>query len=687
MFELPAAPSMMADPTASPKPNHHPLLTDDVETTTSTRHDDATPANVKSGNIVTSDNGVTSNPNEPLTDVTEPSPKTGETAHVEPAAGQQYEDLVSKIQTLESMLARVDNVVRKELVEPLNDVDLSFDDMSDDDPDHFRMEKELIDYLRQQNTYMRESSYIFRSTRRIRRRRREAQNRMRSSNEKKVPDNEATVNAEVELKATIAARRAEVLANNIPATSLRTTWAQFQSASSRSHLAWQMERRNESIINPFELLVGEPESTLIGTRERRPAPRSGPVNPADVRAPGEAPLPERILFHSPELIGILIDIHENGDFGDDEDLLGILRPLKMLVYFERQLRDYATSLQAKEVDAVREDGSTATLKDDVEDDSRTSDKESENNSSDDWSIEQDNSVRLMHIRCLLDFIDNEVNTRKENLRSGRCEKLTFSDLWYLFQPGFEVIDQDNKQAYRVVRVVMPKHNTMSPWERFRRFNDDDEENLEKPARIHCIYIDFDGEKIGPVSRTFEIPRFDQEKLIEALPIYPLWMVPEADFRDRLAERGQMLWDVIQVKPMYYTGHTIDTREEADSQVMIDFSEAMIHAYENEKEWKPRVDFIPTSFEEPDTSREKKRCRASCCYGQFIHDDSYVEVKQTEEFIKSQLERSTGERSSLMIYPQTIGEILEADSTPNRDELVLMSYRAFGFILRSRKWGE
>lgn len=663
---------MMADPEAPPNPKHRLLETEAVETTLSPVEGIATAANAESGNIATSDSGVASNPKGPVTGITEPNPQTGEG----PAAAQQYEDLVSKVQALENMLARVDNVVQKELFVPPVDGDRNpdFDDVSDVEELH------LEDELRE---FMAESSYLFRTMRRHQRRRKWDRKQKRTV-EKRMHYTEERVDTQAELRAAIAARRAELLANNIPATGLRTTWAQFQSLSG---LDWLTERQKESIINPFELLIGEPESALIGTRERKPTPRSIPVNTADARRPGETPLPERILFHSAELIGVLSDIHDAEVFDADNTLPGILRPFKMLVYYEKQLRDHAASLEAKAVDVVSEGGPVADLKDEVGDGNHTSDKESENDSSHDGSIEQDNSVRLMHIRCLLDFIDNEVNARKEYLRSGRCEKITFSDLWYLFQPGVEVIDQDNKQAYRVVRVVMPKHNTISPWERFRRVNEDGEDDLEKSAKIHCIYIDFDGEKIGPVSKTFEIPRFDQEKLIEALPIYPLWMVPEAGYRDKLAERGKMLWDVIQVKPMYYTGHTIDTREEADSQVMIDFSEAMIYAFEQEISWKPRVDFIPTSFEESDTDRGKKYCRAACCYGQTIHDDSYVEIRQTEEFIKSQLERNTGERSSLMIYPQTIGEILDAKSTPNRDELVLMSYRAFGFILRSRKWGE
>ncbi|KAG6361066.1 hypothetical protein INS49_009287 [Diaporthe citri] len=614
-------------------------------------------------------------------------PVPGPKANVDSAAVQQHEDLVSTIEKLENMLARVDKVVQKELVEPLIDGDQGIDDMSDDENDGFFAEMELRDYLRQQNASLRESTYLYRSLSQLNNMRRDRRNKMRPSLGKTMPDDQAAVDAEAELRATMDAQLAEMLANGIPATGSRNTWAQFQSiAPPISRLGWQGDRRKESIINLFELLVGEPESTLVGSRERNPAPRSMPVNTADARAPGETPLLERILFHSLELTGILVNV-SGGMFyrGDIGCLPGIIRPFKMLVYYEKQLRDYAASLQAGDA-AVGEDSPIVTLKDDVGA-SRTSETGRENNSSDEGVIERDNSVRLLHIRCLLDFIDNEVNARKEHLKSGHCKKVTFSDLWYLFQPGIEVIDQDNKQAYRVVRVMMPKHNTISPWECFRSFKSQDgEENLEKSAKIHCIYIDCDGEEIGPVLRTFEIAQFDQEKMIEALPIYPLRMVREAGFRDRLVERGKMLWAVIQVKPMYYAGHTIDIREEADSQVMIDFREALIHASEHDKEWKPHVDVTPTSFEEV-VDPEKKYCHSVCCYGQVIHDESYVEVKQTEEFIQSQLERSLGDRASLMLYPQTIGEILDANSTPNKDELILMSYRAFGFILRSRKWAQ
>ena len=496
-------------------------------------------------------------------------------------------------------------------------------------------------------------------------------------------------------------------ADGTSATGLHVPWEEFRGAN-------RWNREVDVLVNPFELLIGEPDVTLSrlannakrGSESRKPAPRSLPSKSIGGIEPRDGPLPERILIHSKEILEILNYISEGSIVIHSHLVTSILRPFKMLAYYEHQIHEHAATLEAKfgqsaaanSEAALKTPGSSGEApkdedprtksdkasKDGVSDDS--SDSGSDNSSDDntkDSSEKRESFTALLHMRCLLEFLDNVILAKKNHLMSQQYGSVTFSDIWYLFQPGTEVIDQDNKQAYRVLRVTMPKHKVFSLFSWLRGAESEGAE--EKPAMVHCIYIDFDGEKIGPVAKVFDIQRFDQAKPIKSLPIYPLRMVMEVGFRDGLIKRGKMLWDVIQIKPMYYKRYTIETREEADSQVMIDFNEALSHAQEHGKDWEPKVDFISTTTEE--TKEDNSGCEANCCRDQAVHDDSYIDDKQEEDFIKSLLVDATAERRSLIIYPSPLREMLVSKRTPIEDEFAIMSYRVFGFILRSRKWGE
>ncbi|KAI1108259.1 hypothetical protein F5Y14DRAFT_436945 [Nemania sp. NC0429] len=591
-----------------------------------------------------------------------------------------YESLVSKIRELEHNLKRVDKVVNKELIAPWADLDRDGHDSSDDDVDFdtpMASPDALYEALTTQAAANREYAFMlrlardsFKRSRRQRARRREQQLTIQNVQEEEKKDRDKAALDVEELETIskedlLAARAARMLADRIPAAVCQTSWETFQPHDPKSAMI-------DRLAYPLEVLIGEPEITFIGLlnnakrgpESRKPGPRSLPLKSITDKKPvGETPLPERILIHSKELLDVLTEINEGSWISGLP--VSFLRPFKIFDYYENQIRDHTEKLAAKfshpENDLPSTGNSGIIVKDTA------------------------SAATLLHIQCLLDFLDNTIGARKKYLRSPDCKSITFSDIWYVFQPGEEVIDQDNKQVYRVLRVTIPKHNVISPFTWLRKATSEEAE--EKPVTIHCVYIDFDGEKLGPMTKSFSIPRFDQEKPLKSLPICPLRMAQDSDDRSRLVDRGKMLWDVIKVKPMYYNGYTIDTREEADSQVMIDFNEALAYAREHGMVWKPKVELISTSTEENKAEESITRCEATCCIGQRVYDDSFIENKQTEDFVKSLLPQTMGERPSLIMYPRTLREMVESNTAPNTDELVLMSYRVFGFILRSRKWAQ
>jgi hypothetical protein len=133
--------------------------------------------------------------------------------------------------------------------------------------------------------------------------------------------------------------------------------------------------------------------------------------------------------------------------------------------------------------------------------------------------------------------------------------------------------------------------------------------------------------------------------------------------------------------MHYAGLTLETRDEVDSQVVIDFEEA----FTKHKSWKPRVD--QTISMRNDYKIES--CREECCIDDHIHDDAYVEKERNDEFRDSLFPPAwtLSKMPSVAIFPRPLKECQTEENKISDAELLIMSYRVFGFLLRSRRWGE
>ncbi|KAF7522030.1 hypothetical protein G7054_g12267 [Neopestalotiopsis clavispora] len=306
-------------------------------------------------------------------------------------------------------------------------------------------------------------------------------------------------------------------------------------------------------------------------------------------------------------------------------------------------------------------------------------------------------MALIHLRALMEFIDKELKPKHDFIRSPRCTSVYFHDLWHLFRPGDVVIQQDGKQAFVVLRVQVPRHRIEEPYSRWHRAfaddasdsevgsdkgeDDDDDDDNDDPFRLHCVYIDFDGKSFGPVSRKFKILPFDEAKLIKALPVYPLRCIEGTQARQDLIDRGRRLLKVSKFKDMYYTGVTLDRRDEIDSQVVIDFNEFLADG-DRRDEWEP-------SIGNPNTSADHLGlvCTAACCRHEDINDGSEIDDRLTENYIKSLFPDTSMGAPSLILQSRSLEDVLSSSSRLTETELLIMTYRVFGFVLRSRKWAQ
>lgn len=356
-------------------------------------------------------------------------------------------------------------------------------------------------------------------------------------------------------------------------------------------------RYEDSAAYPLTAVIGEPEpqtilplynltakqqgkSTSISRRKERPK--------ASADVPGQTALPERIKIHSGPLYRILrklLEARPSWYIGEDGSMV-FLRPFKEFIYYEKQLEDSLTKLE-KRAKSLRQNSSqlestAETIEpldkaDKVEeadaqpenDGGRQRGEKTQSGHEDEVDKKSERGVQveegddgpnpvatLLHLRCLVGFLNDEIKIKAQYVNSDKCTKIFFHDLWHLLKPGNEVVDQREKQAYRVVRVEIPRHKVEDPWlrwtySRIRRPDNssDEEEEEDTPVKVHCAYVDFDGKQFGPVSVKFAIQPYGGLKDIRSLPVYPLRFAKDAKFREKLIDRGKMLLDVAKFRPM------------------------------------------------------------------------------------------------------------------------------------------
>jgi len=542
-----------------------------------------------------------------------------------------------------------------------------------------------------------------------------------------------------------------------------------------------LRSNNGAVASPFaiDVLVGDPEPEPSGKLYLAPgrirgaappgygfgSPGHHTKTPGKAVAPGRGLLPERIRINSSAIVKILNKII--GQEGNTAVPMLMMEPFRALVHYKDEIRSWKARLEARlgkttELETETDDVTTtdkptategqhktATAGNDEDDskpkdesgpapDTPPADKDGEEGEGD----APRNKKALDDLNCLIEFIDTDLEGRLAYLASDGCERVSFSDIWHLFKPGDVVLSKDRKQAYRVINVKYPKHVMILPSPRDYWVFGDRVRLEDSPITIQCVYVDSDGEQIGPVPHTISIPRFDGERNILSLDIIPLRLAnKDGALRDKLIKRGASFIQACGTGrggvPMHYSGLTLDTEEEVDSQVVIDFEEAFsandgggrnrarpgmtleqgvldlvaqsiiqdiddsfLRQKAKELKWKPvigRIDAREQDDDEADSESDKsrhggkKKCIPECCAKEVTHDETYVERNRRNEFIQSQFlqqgTRSGLREPSLTIAPRPLKEAMEDENFIGDSERLIASYRVFGFIMRSRKWGE
>jgi hypothetical protein len=304
--------------------------------------------------------------------------------------------------------------------------------------------------------------------------------------------------------------------------------------------------------------------------------------------------------------------------------------------------------------------------------------------------------------AVISLLDNElasvIKMRKE-LKRGKRGEVGFDDLAYMFEPGqYVVASEDQSRMLRVFSVTGGRrllNDKLKPDSEGNRDDITAEKAIanfrslfhvaekHSPLAVDCYQFDFNGKFFGPVQTTFYIKKFDDIQNVRSLPVFPTnFLLNEDGLKSTLATRGKKFLELCSLDHVVhreYDGLSLDDPpEQIDSQVIVDFDMASRVAEPQQPKgsaWIPRLGLdSPTKTDEREIEPKNENCAiGGCisCYAPILNDQSDGQ-KRSKDFVLG---------TSLLNGPAIKAENLCTE------DMMLLSNRIFGFILRSRKWGE
>ena len=303
---------------------------------------------------------------------------------------------------------------------------------------------------------------------------------------------------------------------------------------------------------------------------------------------------------------------------------------------------------------------------------------------------------LQSWRTMIAVMDSDLRPKMElcsKIRNRTLKEIAYEDLGYLFIPGDVVLaSQDQRLQALAVLATTGGRKLLDP--RVRQTNGEEEPESffhtsggHSPFVVDCFYYDFDGTNFGAILRSITIPKYEGKTSINHLAVYPesLSGRENEDVKTILAERGRKFVELCSTSTVAhrtYTGRTLDDPpEEVDSQVIIDCHMAAIVPPEQRPDtaqWMPRLGMTqPTEPDEREITEIHANCYRQDCgicnnpRTNYVFNHQRFARQQSKDYITNQ---------EIVNRPFGVGELRE-------HHFLLLPYRVFGFVLRSRKWGE
>lgn len=304
---------------------------------------------------------------------------------------------------------------------------------------------------------------------------------------------------------------------------------------------------------------------------------------------------------------------------------------------------------------------------------------------------------LQSWNTMIALMDSELRPKLElssKISNQMLKEIAYEDLGYLFKPGDMVLaSQDQRLQALAVLATTGGRKLLHDSQDRRPANDEEPESFfhtsggHSPFVVDCFYYDFDGTNFGAILRSITIPKYEGKTPVNSLAVYPESLSGDMnrDLKKILAERGRkfvQLCSLSATAHRTYTGRTLDDPpEEVDSQVVIDCHMAAIVPSDqrpDRAQWMPILGMTqPTEPDEREITEAHSNCYRQDCgicnnpRTNYVFNHQKFARQQSKEYVTSE---------QIVNRPFGEGELRE-------HQYMLLPYRVFGFVLRSRKWGE
>ncbi|CAD6588462.1 MAG: hypothetical protein ASARMPREDX12_003343 [Alectoria sarmentosa] len=302
---------------------------------------------------------------------------------------------------------------------------------------------------------------------------------------------------------------------------------------------------------------------------------------------------------------------------------------------------------------------------------------------------------LQSWKTMIAVMDNDLRPKMElcsRISKKTLKEISYEDLGYLFKPGDVVLASEDQRLQALAVLATTGGRKLLHDSQVRRPTGDEEPESffhtsggHSPFVVDCFYYDFDGTNFGAILRSITIPKYEGRAPVNRLAVYPESLSGDAnrDLKLVLAERGRkfvQLCSLSKIAHRTYTGRTLDDPpEEVDSQVIIDCHMAAIVPSDqrpDKAQWMPILGMTqPTEPDEREISEVHADCHRQECgicnnpRTNYVFNHQKFARQQSKEYVTSE---------EIVNRPFGEGELRE-------HQFMLLPYRVFGFVLRSRKW--
>ena len=167
------------------------------------------------------------------------------------------------------------------------------------------------------------------------------------------------------------------------------------------------------------------------------------------------------------------------------------------------------------------------------------------------------------------------------IRDRAVSKIRFEDLWHLFQPGDLVVTSKQPyQAYRVLHVSggrpLLTTTALASSEKDHEAEPTSYRSQVSPFTVDCVRFDYDGEKFGPIQDSFSIFKYEEDRIITKLDVYPMSYAKKPDeLTKTLLDRGRRFAEYKGFQHKRYEGLSLGEPQEEVSECEIPTIETIL----------------------------------------------------------------------------------------------------------------